>query len=240
MKPLRILGWAYVIALHAVLAVAVVKSDFVERVQSRLLGPQPPEEGGRSWQQAVTLQRHVDAQAPVGATLFFGDSLVHRMYLGGFGATAVNFGLPSDTTATLLRRLPSYRSVGNASAVVVLVGSNDTFHRDAPLVAANHRAILDALKHVPTVVAVGPPPVEERPGEAEAGRTNAKLRAISNALAESCATRPNCRFADPWLLLADPAGTLPARYHTGDGVHLNATGYAELTQLIRSALRRSR
>lgn len=109
------------------------------------------------------------------------------------------------------------------------------------MIAANHRAILDALKHVPTVVAVGLTPVEEREGGGgTAIRTGEKLKAVNAALAESCAARPNCRFADPWVLLADAGGTLPARFHIGDGVHLNAAGYAELTQIIRSTLRRSR
>lgn len=242
MKFLRALGWAYLLALHALLAFVLVKSDVVDRVQAKLAGPRPPEEGGRSWQNAVALQRQVDAQVPVGSTLFFGASLVHRMYVGPFGQTAVNFGVPFDTTATLLKRLPQYRSLASASAVVVLVGSNDPQYREPAATAANHRAILDALKHVPTVVAVGLPPVEERTGAGGAlpARTNEKLKAINKALAESCAARPNCRYADTWPSLADPGDSLPARYHIGDGVHLNAAGYAEVTQLIRAALRRTR
>jgi len=242
MKILRALGWAYLLALHALLVLVVLKTDFVDRVEARLLGPKPPEEGARPWQGAVSIQRQIDAQVPVGATLFFGASTIQRMHLGAFGQTAVNFGVPFDTTATLLKRLPQYRSVVSASAVVVLVGANDPQYRDPAASAANHRAILDALKHVPTLVAVGLPPIEERDSAdgRQPVRTNGKLKAINAALAESCAARPNCRFADAWSALADAHGSLPARYHVGDGIHLNASGYAELTQVIRAALRRTR
>jgi lysophospholipase L1-like esterase len=43
-------------------------------------------------------------------------------------------------------------------------------------------------------------------------------------MAQACAARPGCTFADAGVAVTDAAGGLDPRYHIGDGLHLNGLG----------------
>jgi len=234
---MRGLRWAYLIGIHAVLLVLVFKTDFLARAAWRLGLPADHPEMGRSWQHDVAWQlERIDGQAPPGAVLFLGDSITHAFHLGRFGRPAINLGIGYDTAAGVLARLPRYRALATASAVVVLIGINDHLYRDVPAVADYHAQILRRLAAVPRVVAVSVTPVDEQSPRHATDATNAWIAAVNRNLAAACATQANCRYADAWPgLTLGGAGLAPA-FHVGDGLHLNPAGYDKLAAAIAPAL----
>lgn len=230
-QPIPVLRWGYVTAVHALLIVMILKTDFIELVQ-RGFGTWTPTEMDRTWQDAVAIHRRIDEQLPPGVVLFIGDSLILGLEVGGFSRRAANYGIGFDTTAGVLHRLDFYRSTRTASAVVLLIGTNDLMYRDVAAIGQNHQIILSRLSGVRRIVAIGLLPVDERIwGE----QRNTTHRTINQAMSRMCEAQSNCRYVDAWPMLTEGGGLLSS-YHSGDGLHLNRAAYERLTSAIAPAL----
>ncbi|HYI84076.1 MAG TPA: GDSL-type esterase/lipase family protein, partial [Acetobacteraceae bacterium] len=229
----------YVVLLHVLVGVLVVKTDFLPRVGKRL-GLVPPDER-EEWFARLALpvveQMRQDQAVAGSALIVLGDSIAEQIDATRLAGDAVNYGIPGDTTRTLLWRLPSLGSVERARAIVVNVGANDLRYRPVPAVAADYGALLTRLPPSAALVAISPLPVDQT--VAGVGRSrhlrNATLRSLNAALRPMCEARPNCRFLDAWPVFSDgAAGGLRPFLHIGDGQHLSPAGSRALEALIRA------
>ncbi len=59
---------------------------------------------------------------PDKSVVFVGDSLTQSLYVDAVARPSVNYGIGGDTTVGVLGRLPEYRSILCASAVVMAIG----------------------------------------------------------------------------------------------------------------------
>lgn len=231
-QHIRILSWGYIAGLHLLIAILFWQTDAIELIKRRL-SDWGPVEMSKVWQHFVAVQRQIDAQLPPGAVVLIGDSIVEGFSVTRLGRPAATFGIGGDTTVGVLGRLDRYRSLATASAIVLLVGSNDMLYRPETEVGPNLRKILERLSGLPgQVLAVGLLPVDET---AQRGRSNAVMTRINVELRQACAAQRNCRYLDAWPVLA-PSGQLAAAFHPGDGIHLNAAGYERLAVLLTAAL----
>lgn len=71
---MRALRWGYVVGLHLVLAVLLLKTDAIEKIERRLGNWKVPEIDQARYNQ-VAFHRRVDEQLPPGVLVFLGDSL---------------------------------------------------------------------------------------------------------------------------------------------------------------------
>jgi len=236
---MRALRWGYVVGLHLVLAVLLLKTDAIEKIERRL-GTWKVPEIDQAWYNQVAFHRRVDEQLPPGVLVFLGDSLTLGFDVSRFDRRAVNYGIGGDTTVGLLSRLEFYRTIATASAVVVLIGVNDLKHRPVEETSQNLEQIVRRIAGSTQLIVVSLLPVDEsklhqRPDVAVRRIGNAVLTGINTELAKVCARNRRCRYADAWPLLA-PEGKLAEGYHIGDGLHLNRAGYERLAAAIAPAL----
>jgi len=230
-KRLRLVFVLYLIALYLVLAVAVVKSDFLERVWRRL--GSPPPEMSDYYQTMLAMHLRIDPCVPPGSVLFVGDSIMQGLCVSAVADGAVNYGIGWDTTVGVLRRVRQYRSPARCRAVVLAVGHNDLGRRSNAEILANYEAILSAIPpHVPVVVSAVLPTDQSATGH----KRNARIADLNEGLARLCAARGRCYWVDSAAKLVDAAGNLDLRYHDGDGVHLSQAGYAVWMADLRTAL----
>ena len=134
------------------------------------------------------------------------------------GVRIVNRGIDGDTTADILARIEPLKAA-RAQKVFLMIGVNDLGQGiDPAAIAARYRKILDALKAPGTQIYVQSVLfVADRLG------LNQKIKALNAELKSFC-ENGDCIFVDLNASLA-PDGFLPDAV-SGDGLHLNARGYA--------------
>ena len=229
---------AYLVALHGVVVVLMVKTDFAVRA-GKTLGWLPPEEWTERIYRDILLQAAQDPDVAAGSVVLVGDSIIRGVPARAVAANAANFGIGGDTTHTLRARLPLLRSLSAAEAIVVGVGVNDLKYRDGAAIAADYAVLLDGLPRNVPVIVVSVLPVDASAVQviARSYLRNPILRGLNTGLAEMCRQRARCRFLDVWPEMIDAAsGGLEPSLGGGDGWHLSAAGNRVLGRLIRDAV----
>lgn len=132
----------YFALLHLAILVLILKTNFLT-LAGKTLGLIPPEEWNLSVLDQVFTTAERSRQAPKGAIVLLGDSLVVNIGEPKWRIPVVNAGLGGDTTRTLVRRLSTLQAVDNASAWVVGVGVNDLKYRAPSAIAMDYKTLLD-------------------------------------------------------------------------------------------------
>jgi lysophospholipase L1-like esterase len=173
------------------------------------------------------LAHHMDQDrlVPKGATLFFGDSHIQTLPVGGI-AQAYNFAIGGETAERLAKRLGRYRSLPDARAVVVGTGTNDLLEgRTREQLASAWEAILGRLPASALVVCVGLPQNDAHPVRGPA-------HAASNDLILAlCRDRGH-----PTIDVVPGTGGFERAAFAPDGLHLNADGSLQLLRTIEKTL----
>lgn len=211
-------------------------STFVNLLKSRLsfilerVSPHYP--------RMVTYHERVDGNVPDGAVIFIGDSITQGLAVVAVTPLAVNYGIGKDTTVGVLKRVPLYKSLPRAEAIVLTIGVNDLRERSHDEQMSNYGLILEQmLPEVPLIVCAIHPVDERVWVEPE---FNARIEAINEALELLCSEYPQSHFVDYGDAFVDDAGQLDSRYHVGDGLHLSTAGYEVWIEALRDALERIR
>ena len=150
-------------------------------------------------------------------------------------STAVNRGIGGDVTFGVRARLDEVIR-RRPSKLFLLIGVNDV-SKDIPepAIAANVRAIVDAVKagspettvYVQSALPLNPT-VPGFPQHYDKGDHVVRL----NRLLRGVAAATRARFVDLYPLFLDRHGRLDARY-TRDGLHLNEAGYQRWVAHLR-------
>lgn len=199
------------------------RSDTADALR-RALDP-PPSYRIEHHRERLVFHLRGDAVLPAGGWRLFGDSLVEGMPVAALPVRASNYGIGHDDTIGLARRLPLYDSLARADGVLLAVGVNDVRHSEPAAILTRYAAIVDALPGTVRVLCHGVLPIDERVRPDPGGRSNARIAQFNDGLETLCANRGH-RYVPPPPALADADGNLRAELHVGDGVHLDADGYA--------------
>ena len=215
----------YLVFIHILLALALVKSDFLTRVGNRLgytANVEP--EITQHFEYMERYYERMDPNVPSGSAIFIGDSITQGLCVSAVFTPSVNYGIGSDTTLGILKRLPKYKSLNRASIVILEVGVNDLKRRKDEEILSNYSSILKLLpSHLPVMIS-GILPVNEDIAHHTKGY-NARIRGLNFRLKNLCESKkPQCTFVDSGRALEDSTGSLSRNYQEGDGVHLNGEG----------------
>jgi len=181
----------------------------------------------------------MDGNVPDGAVVFIGDSLVQGLCCDAVACPSVNYGIGSDTTVGVLGRLAKYRSVSRASAVVLVIGSNDLDRREDSRILENYRRILEAIPRSVPVVCNAILPVNERLLPVSDRGANVRIQGFNARLKALCEGDSRCVFVDPCPHLVDSEGNFATPLQDGDGVHPNSDGNRIWIDELRTAIRKA-
>ncbi len=228
----------YLVFVHILLALILIKSDFLVKVGDRLgIRRNTEPEITQHFERMVKYHESIDPNVPAGSAIFIGDSIIQGLCVSAVSTPSINYGIGSDTTLGVLKRLSKYRSLQQASIVIFEIGVNDLKRRKDEDILCNYSSILSQLpSHLPAVVS-GILPVNEAIAKDLKGynlritRLNAGLKALCEA------RKPKCSFVDSSQGLIDSDANLSAKYQRGDGVHLNGTGNAIWIQELKNAIK---
>jgi lysophospholipase L1-like esterase len=196
----------------------------------------PAQELGGYYYTLVRQHQRMDGNVPADALIFIGDSILQGLAVAAVADRSVNFGISGDTTAGVIKRLPIYRSVERARAIVLHVGVNDLAYRTPEELLANFHSILTDLPGSRPIVVSAILPLDENVLNYSSG--NREIKEINARLASLCREFDRAIYVDAGLRLADTEGNLERKYHVGDGVHLSNQGYDVLIDVYRSAITR--
>ena len=229
----------YLVALHCLLAVVLLNTDFLPRV-GRKIGVCPPAyvyKGPRILADKMqSFYERVDKNVPKGSVIVIGDSLVQGLCagsvcLGDANRIAVGFGIGGDTLEGITARLKQLNATSSASLIVVEGGINDLLiGASDDEFKARYVNLLDAIPQGMPFVSVLMFPVTDDGWSVGNDRIERLNRWISDKVPEK-----GGRICDIGRMLSDD-GELSSRYHIGDGLHLNKEGNAVFIERLREII----
>lgn len=230
--------YIYILLVHLLLAIVLIKSDFVPRVLAKVGIEKDCPEISAYYRRMVMYHSRVDKNVPENAVIFIGDSLTQSLCVSAVADRAVNFGIGSDTTLGVLKRLPEYSSLQKASAVVLAIGINDLRRRPDDQILEHIEKIISLIpENVPLFLNALLVVDGDVQGLERLQGHNRRSRNINDTL-RSLALRSNrIWFVDPNPSLVDESGNLADSNHVGDGVHLSKDGNALWIEALRKSLR---
>ncbi len=162
----------------------------------------------------------LDGRVPPASTLFFGDSHIQALPLGGL-PSAYNFAIGGESAQRLALRLSRYTSLPLAGAVVIGTGTNDLF--EGRSVAQTLDAWGEILGQLPKATKVVCVEIPVNLAVAHAARHEA----FNRQLAQLCLQKGHS-------VVSSPRGddTTANIAFSADGVHLNAAGSQWLMERI--------
>lgn len=235
----------YLVFLHAAIAAWLWQADaaYEENLGNIVIALAPtnaPPDDGRARHIAHAYYQDVDRRLRAAPVALLGDSLTEGMPAASAIAGSLNLGLGGLTMRELTAILPRFPSLPLASAIVVTIGIND-FCLERAGEAEMARRIGDLAAALPPRVPLlwgSILPLDPEAARPRCATSNAAIVRANAAIAQACAARPGCFYADAYHALADAQGNLQPRYHVGDGIHLSAQGYAAWLKLLEQGLAR--
>ena len=228
----------YLIGIHILLVIVLLKSNFIDSVQSKLGIQQAasPPEITQHFRRMLRYHRRIDGNVPDGAFIFIGDSITQGLCVSAIASPSVNYGIGSDTTVGVLQRLPDYKSIERASAVLFAIGINDMKRRANEEIVENYRAIIDQIPSTIPIIFSAVLPLDKEARDEWQGRNQTRIRELNARIKGLTEESDNLFFIDAGSQLIDENGNLSDKFHDGDGVHLNSRGNAIWIGKIREAI----
>lgn len=210
--------------MHALLGLALTRSDFIDRLRGGLnINPVQPEQTA-AYRKILLFHRRADQNSPENQVAFFGDSHIQGLAVAAVAPRSVNWGISGDTSRGLIKRLPLYSSISRTGLIVIEIGINDFAASSDEEILDNYKKIAGAFPHNIPVLFSAILPVDD--SITKRHQTNQRIRKINSGLQEICESYPNVHFLDISADLTDATGELSPTNHIGDGIHLNALGYS--------------
>jgi lysophospholipase L1-like esterase len=221
-RELIVIVLCYLICLHVVLGIIVLKTDLLHMISYKFGFGSTPLELSDFYNKLVTHQLRLDKNVPKKSIIYFGDSLIQELCVNAISTNGINYGIGGDTTYGLLRRIQKYQSIADARAIIIAIGMNDIQYRLEKDIVNNYKKILSYLPDNIPIIINAILPVDEPTSKK---RINAVIRGINAELRKLSATSlQKIYFVDSTTKLADSNGNLSFYVHAGDGVHLNECG----------------
>lgn len=236
----RVVGKTSSVCVCGLIVFVLWQSSLFSQSQPTSEGTSPNPEITDHFRRMLRYHLRMDGNVPDGAVLFVGDSLFQGLCTDAVACPSVNYGIGQDTTVGVLVRLPQYRSLLRASAMVLEIGANDLDRRDNRQIIENYRRILEAVPRSVPVVCCAMLPVNGRLMSPPDESANARIREFNASLKALCSGDPRCVFVDPTNRLVDAEGNLAAALQDGDGVHPNSDGNRIWIEELRTAVQKAR
>lgn len=222
----------YIICIHFILALVLIKSDFIYKVKLKL-GAQP-EESTHYYDDMVAYHSRIDNNTPHNSVVFIGDSHIQGLAVSAVTNNAVNYGIGGDTTIGVLKRLPYYKSLISSKAVVIEIGFNDLRHRNSIEITENIVKILEYIPDQTKVILCAVHPV----GKELHKIYNQRIRGLNSSLEKISNDHINVIFLNTFNKILSTEGYMPSEYLLSDGVHLSTQGYELWITMISEALKK--
>jgi lysophospholipase L1-like esterase len=239
-KRLNPILLTYLVLVHALLGLALAKSDLLPKVTDKLIETGLIQSSALSEpeHECMTMMKrvhgHMDRFVPSGATVFLGDSLTMSLATSALAPFAINYGIGGQRSDQLIKSMDLYGSMARAGTVVIAIGTNDLLQAQEEGIGSRYRAILEKIPPNVRVVMSSVPPIGDvwRRGR---HMKASSVRDVVSVAEESCRSDSRCIFVDAYTTLTKDGTPLPDVLDR-DGVHLSPHGYELWMSELRIAI----
>jgi len=214
----------YIIGIHFLLGIVLLKSDFIKRFEQKIGISQPLAEPSEFFHQMLCFHARMDGNVPDRSVIFIGDSLTQGLAVNAVAIPSVNYGIGGDTTVGVLQRLSVYQSIEKAKAVVIAIGINDFRYLSNDQIFYNLKVISMKVPSSVPVIFSAILPIDEDMRSEWQGMNQSRIKTLNLKLESLTKKNNNLFFVDAGQQLMDINGNLANQFHVGDGLHLNASG----------------
>jgi len=211
----------------------LMKSNFTDKVAQRL-GFYSSTELSPYYDLLTIMHKRQDANTPEDITVFIGDSITQGLATSAVSTLSINYGIGSDTTQGVLKRITAYQSLHKAKAMVLAIGVNDLKRRNDQEIIANFQKILTLIPTDLPVILSAILPVDETVPSMKL--KNKRITHLNKLIFELANKFTNVIFLDASQQLQSVDLNLNSHFHIGDGLHLNAQGYDVWIEQLKSKL----
>jgi hypothetical protein len=218
----------YLIVLHVMLAVALVKTDLIPRAATKFGFAKyaiPEEDSIIPSMRGVHQQ--MDSSVPAGATIFLGDSITMALATAAIAPYTVNYGIGWQRSDQLIKSMDIYESIKRAERVVIMIGTNDLLQGREDGIESRYKGILAKIPPNIDIVMSSPPPISRI--------EDAKVRYVVTSAKHVCEADKRCRFVNAYDAMSKNGTPLPGML-INDGVHLSPKGYELWINSIRQTI----
>ena len=227
----------YLVGIHLFLVVVLLKSNFIERVESKLGLDADKPEITEFFHTMLAYHLRMDGNIPEKSVIFIGDSITQGLAVSAVASLSVNYGIGGDTTVGVLKRIQDYTSISKARTVVISIGINDMKYRKNDEIFANIKSIVEKIpQQIPLVFSAVLPIDEELKGSERRGWNATRIKELNSRIKTWIEPLNNRFFVDAGSSLIDENGNLSDEFHIGDGIHLNSMGNAIWIGLLQGSL----
>lgn len=222
----KVVTAAYLVVVHALLGVALVKTDLVPRITAKLSfgSPQPQHsEDDYIILRLREVHRQMDSAVPAGATIFIGDSITMALATAAVAPRSVNYGISAQRSDQLIKSMDIYKSIERASRVIVTIGTNDLLQGREAGIELRYKEILAKIPISVEVVISSVPPLGKG---SFYGRTieDINVRKVVASAKSVCEADSRCRFVNAYDVLTTNGTPIPGTL-LADNIHLSPEGY---------------
>ena len=198
---------SYLICVHFVLLIVLVKSDFINKVLMKLDIQQS--EISRHYQIMTSFHQRIDKNTASESIIFIGDSHIQGLAVSAVAANAVNYGIGGDTSFGVMARLRVYKSLSSSKAVILAIGFNDFKYRSNAAIIDNVEQILTQLPNRTAVILCAISPV----GKIKHAQYNQRISELNNSFKSLSLGFSNVSFLDAFHDAREVEGyLLPSRW----------------------------
>ena len=231
----------YLLLIHSLLALVLTKSNFIEKVSARLgmVDSTSTQPLGNHEYYMQALGRYFDKRTEtLGKTprvIFIGDSIVNMLCVES-KFNAINFGISGDTVRLAKKRVTGYHNL-SGKTIVLAIGINDVPRENIEIVT-DYRQLLTNLPKDSKVIISSVLPIDEEVYFKfwKVRKLNSQIDDLNYQLSQLAKEFNNVRFADTSTGLRKLGVGLDSNFHTGDGIHLNKTGYEVWGKMLSAAI----
>lgn len=155
--------------------------------------------------------------------IFIGDSITQGLNVSAVKQNSVNFGIGGDTTKGVINRITDYK-VKETQDIYLLIGINDLQFRGNEEIINNYNTIFSKLNKN-NIYLTSIMPLDKDYQDRNNKFSNERIASLNKDLKDICNKNSKCKYIDIYQKLLDTNGYLDQKYHIGDGIHLNTSGY---------------
>lgn len=190
---------------------------------------------GEYYDTMLAFHERGDAALPANGIILLGDSLIQGLPTLAVGDRAVNYGIGADSIAGLQLRIPKYKSLSTARALVLAIGINDMRDLDNSEIEDRYSSMLQMLPENVPYYCVAAVPLDEKIERNWRGRSNERYKDWNARIKRVCEAGGGRYINVPDAFISSD-GSLPSQFHIGDGLHLNAEGNALWAAHLQQAI----
>jgi lysophospholipase L1-like esterase len=212
----------YFSLVHCLLIALVFGPSLYIKVSLKLNNGLAGKFGEHARASIVTMHARQEANTSYNSVYFIGDSMVQGFNTSRLSLPTINLGIGHDRISHVAARLKTYQNVKSSKSLLISVGVNDLRSKSVAESISDYEKLISQNHKVSNILVLGVLPIDSK---LLGLHLNRKVSTFNHKLQVIASMYANVNYVKPPTKLYSNSKDLIAKFHIGDGLHLNSAGY---------------